>query len=143
MATLTAANSVFMLGAAGLFNVPIKIQGYSADDAFATEEVEFIEKFIGVDGILSAGYTPYMVTLEFTLQADSASNDIMDTIISAQKVKREVILLNASIQVPAVAKLYTFTTGFFDKGPVMPSAGKTLKPRKYSLVFQDLSVAPI
>lgn len=143
MATLTAANSVFMLGAAGLFNVPVKLQGYSADDAFATEEVEFIEKFIGVDGILSAGYTPYMVPLEFTLQADSASNIIMDGIISAQKVKREVILLNAAIQIPALSQLFTFTTGFLDKGPVMPSAGKTLKPRKYSLVFQDLTTAPL
>lgn len=143
MATITSANSTFMLGAAGLFNVPVKIQGYAADDAFATEEVEFMEKYIGVDGKLSGGYTPYIVPLDFTLSADSASNAIMDAIIQAEKATKEKIILNATILIPSIGFIYAFTTGMLDKGPVMPSSGKALKPRKFSLSFQDCSPAPL
>ena len=143
MATITAANSTFMLGASGLFNVPVQIQGYSADDAFATEEVEFMEKYMGVDGKLSAGFTPYIVPLDFTLQADSKSNAVLDAIVAAEKVTREKIVLNATIIIPSIGFIYAFTTGYLDKGPVMPSAGKVLKPRKYSIAFQDVSVAPV
>ena len=132
-----------MLGAARLFNVPVKIQGYAADDAFATEEVEFMEKYIGVDGKLSAGYTPYIVPLDFTLSADSASNDILDAIIAAEKATREKIVLNATIMIPSTGRLYAFTTGYLDKGPIMPSSGKVLKARKFSISFQDASVAPV
>jgi hypothetical protein len=143
MATITSANSVFMLGVAGLFNTPVQIQGYAADDAFASGEVEFMEKYLGVDGKLSAGFTPYIVPLDFSLQADSASNKIMLAIIAAEKVKREKLVLNATIQIPSIGLIFAFTTGFLDKGPVMPSAGKVLKPNKYSLAFQDLSSAPM
>ena len=143
MATITSANSVFMLGVAGLFNVPVKIQGYSADDAFTAEEVTFMEKYMGIDGKLSAGFTPYITQLDFTLQADSASNDVLDAIIAAEKVTREKLVLNATIIIPSTGRIYAFTTGYLDKGSVMPNAQKTLRPRKFSLAFQDLSVAPV
>ena len=143
MATITSTNAVFMLGAAGLYNVPVRMQGWSADDAFASEEVEFMEKYIGVDGKLSAGFTPYIVPLDFTLSPDSSSNSIMDAIIAAEKATREKIQLNVTISIPSINRTYAFTTGYLDKGPIMPSAGKILKPRKFALAFQDCSAAPI
>lgn len=143
MSTITAANAVFMLGAASLFNVPVQMQGYAADDAFATDEVEFMEKYIGVDGKLSAGFIPYIVMLDFTLSPDSVSNKIMDTIITTEKVTREKLVLNATIMIPSIGLIFAFTHGYLDKGSVMPSAGKILKPRKFSLAFQDLSPAPV
>ena len=143
MATITSSNSIFMLGVSNLFNIPVQMQGYSADDAFSIEDVEMMEKFIGVDGRLSAGYTPYIVPLEFTLMADSASTLMMDALIAAEKVAREKYELNATIVIPGVGFVYAFTRGYLDKASVMPSAGKTLKPRKFSLAFQDLSAAPV
>jgi hypothetical protein len=143
MSTITAANSIFMLSAVGLYNVPVQMQGYAADDAFASEEVEFMEKYMGVDGKMSAGFTPYIVPLDFNLQADSASILIMDAIIAAEKATREKIQLNATIILPSIGMVFAFSTGFLDKGPVGPTAGKVLKPRKYSLAFQDLSAAPV
>jgi hypothetical protein len=143
MATITAANSVFMLQVNNLYNIPVQMQGYAADDAFASEDVEFMEKYMGVDGRLSVGFTPYIIPLDFNLQADSASNAIMDAIISTEKTLREKLVLHATIILPSTGYVYNFSTGYLDKGPVMPSAGKVLKPRKYSLAFQDLSVAPV
>ena len=39
-ATLTVANSVYMLMIVDLFPVPQQLQGYSVDDVFSTEAVE-------------------------------------------------------------------------------------------------------
>jgi hypothetical protein len=142
MSTITAANSVFTLGASGLFNVPVKIQGYSADDAFTVEDVQFMEKYMGVDGHLSAGWTPYIVPLDFTLSPDSPSIAIMNALVAAEKATREKIQLNASILIPSLGLVFAFTTGYLDKGAIMPAAGKVLKPMKYSLAFQDMSAAP-
>lgn len=143
MATITSANSVFTLGASGLFNVPVKIQGYSADDAFSVEEVQFMEKYMGVDGHLSAGWTPYIVPLDFTLSPDSPSLSVMNSIIAAEKATREKIQLNASILIPGLGLIFSFTSGYLDKGAIIPSAGKILKPMKFSLAFQDVSAAPM
>ena len=110
MSTLTSANSVLMLGVANLYNTPVQIQGYSVDDAFAVEEVEMGETLMGIDGKLSSGYTPYPVPLEVTLQANSASNDVFDAIIQAEAIAREKYQLNASILIPSISMLFTFTT---------------------------------
>ena len=143
MSTITAANSVFMLGAASLYNIPVQMQGYAADDAFSSDEVEFMEKYIGVDGKLSAGFIPYIIMFDFTLSPDSASNIVMDAIIAAEKVTREKLVLNATIMLPSTGFICAFTTGYLDRGSVMPSAGKILKPRKFSLAFQDMTPAPV
>ena len=143
MSTITSANSIFMLSAVDLYNVPVQIQGYAADDAFASEEVEFGESVIGVDRKASFGFTPYLTPLDFTLQADSASILIMEAIIAEEKASGEKIILNATIILPGIGRIYAFSKGGLMKGPVGPSAGKVLKPRKYALVFEDLSSAPV
>ena len=143
MQTLTSANSVLMIGIANLFNVPVPIQGYATDDAFATEDVDTAETMMGVDGKLSAGFTPYPVSLDINLQADSASNIFFDAWIQAEAVAREKYIANATILLPGTGLLYAFTRGFMTKVNVMPSAKKVLQARKFTIVFQNLSRAPV
>lgn len=143
MTTLTSANSVLMIGIANLYNVPVQIQGYATDDAFATGDVDTAETMMGVDGRLSAGFTPYPVTLDINLQADSISNLIFDAWIQAEAVTREKYIANASILLPGTGLLYVFTRGFMTNVNVMPAAKKVLQARKFSLVFEKLSRAPV
>jgi hypothetical protein len=143
MATITSANSVLMLGVAGLFNVPIQIQGFSADDAFSLEDVDMAETMIGVDGKMSAGWIPIIKPLEITLQADSPSNDFFDALITAESVSREKYKLNGTILLKGTSRLYALTTGYLKRGNLMPAAKKTLQPRKFLLEFQDVTPAPV
>ena len=143
MATLTSSNSVLMIGIANLYNVPVQIQGYATDDAFTTEEVDTAETMMGVDGKLSAGFTPYPVTLDINLQADSASNLFFDAWIAAEAVAREKYIANATILLPGTSFLYAFTRGFMTKASVMPANKKILQPRKFTIVFQNISRAPV
>lgn len=143
MATITSANSVLMLGVAGLFNTPIQIQGFSADDAFSLEDVDMAETMIGVDGKMSAGWIPIIKPLEITLQADSPSNDFFDTLITAENVAREKYKLNGTILLKGTGRLYALTTGYLKRGNLMPAAKKVLQPRKFLLEFQDVTPAPV
>ncbi|MGZ8442539.1 MAG: phage tail fiber protein [Candidatus Binatia bacterium] len=143
MATLTTANSVFMLGVASLYNVPVKIEGFTTDDSFAVEDVTNAEVMMGLDGKMSAGYTPYPTVLPVTLQADSASNLIFDTLLQAEKLAREKYELNGTILIPSINRIFTFTRGFMTKASPMPANKKILQPRKFELTFQDMAWAPV
>ncbi len=143
MATLTTANSVLMLSFINFYNAPMQIQGYAVDDAFAIANVKTAETKMGVDGILSAGYTPYPVPLEINLQADSASNSVFDAVINAQNVAREVFVVNGTILIQGTGVLYALTRGFLEDISPMPGAKKVLEPRKFSITFQSITGAPV
>ena len=143
MATLTSANSVLMLGVANLYNVPIQIQGFATDDAFTAADVETAETMMGVDGKLSAGFTPYPTTIEISLQADSPSNLFFDAIINAELVAREKYVMNGSILIPSLGQLFSMTTGFLGKVTKVSAAKKVMQPRKFEIVFQSVVGAPV
>jgi hypothetical protein len=143
MSTITSANSTLYLGVANLFNVPVRIEGYATDDAFTAADVTTAETMMGVDGKLSAGFTPYPVPLEIALQADSASMAFFEAVITAEALAKEKYIMNGTILLPATGRLYTFTRGFLQKASPMPAAKKVLQPRKFEIVFQNMTAAPV
>ena len=143
MATLTTSNSVLLLSITGLFPVPVPIQGFATDDAFASEEVQNGETMMGVDGKLSAGFTPYAVPLIINLQADSLSNDIFDAWIGAELRSRDKYKANASVLIQGTGELFTFSNGYLTKFMSMPEAKKILQPRRFTIEFEEMTKGPI
>ena len=117
MATLTAANCSLFLSITGLFPVPQQIQGFATDDAFAADEVEFAQTVMGVDGVMSGGYTPVMTPLNITLQPDSPSMSFFETIISAQKTARDVFRIDGFASLPSMAWRSLWTALTICRGP--------------------------
>lgn len=142
MADLTSANSVLILSVDGLYN-SIAIQGYSVDDAFATDDVKPTEVLMGVDGKLSAGYTPYPVPLHVMLQADSASIPVFDTWLTAMAGTKTMLFGNVTIMVPALLTTWTLTKGALTSASVMPGAKKIMQPRRYEITFESAVAMPI
>lgn len=142
MSTLTSANSVLALSVVNLYPTPQLIQGYAVDDAFAFPDVKPNETLMGVDGILSAGYTPYPVNQEIMLQADSLSNLIFDNWISAEQTARETYFASATLIYPSLAALFTFTRGVMTSASPVPTAKKVIQPRKFSITWQSVTRAP-
>lgn len=140
--TLTSANSVLAIQVAGLFPVPQIMQGYATDDMFSMGDVDTSEVLMGVDGHLSAGYVPVAREFTFTLQADSDSNDIMDALIAAEDAGKEKYVVNGTISLPGLGNKFVMTRGFLGSVTPMAAAGKTLKPRKFTIKFQSISKAP-
>ncbi len=143
MATITSANAVFKLGIQNLYNTPVTIDGFAVDDAFMVSEVDMAETLMGVDGKLSAGFTPYIVPFEFSIMADSNAGPIMDALIAAEKITKEKYVLNATIMLPSIGLIYAFTTGYLKNGSLMPAAKKVLQSRKFSIDVQDMTPAPL
>lgn len=140
--TITAANSVYMLSIAGLFDQPQRLQGYAADAAFSTESVETVETVLGVDGNLSAGWLPVAYTQTMQIMPDSLSSLIFEEWHNAQQSAREVFSANATILLPATGRQYTLTRGFLKGYVPIPEAAKTLRARSFSIIWASIAGAP-
>lgn len=141
--TITSANSVFTLLIPGLLPAPFNVQGYAADDAFSVDAVESAETMMGVDGKMSAGYTPFITPMTVTLQADSASVDIFDQWLGAQQASRETLPATATITLPAVNKSYVLTNGVLKRIKQFPDNKKVLQPVQYSIDWESVTAVPI
>lgn len=139
--TITAANSVILLSVAGLFPVPQRIQGFSADDLTDTDGVEPTETMMGIDGRLSAGWVPVPVNQNFSLMADSPSNDFFDAWLQAEETAREKYIATGSLVLPAIGKKYAMTRGFLVGLSKFPAVRRTLQPRRFSIRWERVTPA--
>lgn len=135
MATLTVANSVMTLTCSELGIGPVQIKGFQTDDAFDTPNVKPAEVMIGVDGVKSQGYVPYLVPFKFFLQADSVSIAIMDVIKESQDAAQDVYDLGVSLSAPGLGKLWTFTDGTLTDLKPTPQGKKMMQGQNYEITF--------
>ena len=143
MATITAANAVFMISVDGLFAAPVQLQGFAADDVFSHALVAPVETLMGVDGFLSGGWTPQPKVQTIALQADSPSNVVFDTWYQAQEQIREVYLANAHITLASINRTFTCIQGFLTNYPPMADARRILQPRRFTVTWQSITGAPL
>jgi hypothetical protein len=131
--TITSANSVFTITVAGLFPTPVQLQGYSADKAWDTAAVVVTETQIGVDGRKTAGLVFNAIKQTISFQADSPSVKYFEAIYAAQLAMRDVLYLSAVILLPATGEAYVCNKGTLEDYNAVPSAGKVLTPREFSI----------
>lgn len=141
--SITAANSVFMLAILGLYPIPQQLQGYSADAAFDTEAADSAEIVIGVDGIMSAGYVPYVTRQTISIMPDSPSSLLFEDWMAAQKAAREVYYANASITLPSVSRAYVLTNGVITSFPAIPGTRKVLQARQFTITWGSIDPVPV
>lgn len=137
--TITSANSVFTIVVAGLFPAPVQLRGYASDKAFTTEAIDLAEVQIGVDGRMTAGYTPNVVKQTISLQADSPSKDIFTAMIQAMKTAREVFYISGSIALPSTGESFTLTRGILTNAKQIPDAQKVLQPVDYVITWESVN----
>lgn len=143
MATITAANAVFTLSVPQVFPAPIQLQGYAADDAFATEAVEPAEVMLGVDGIASAAFVPFLTKTIIALQADSPSLYLFDQWLGAQVAAQEIYLATASIALLSINKTFALIAGTLTRVVQFPAAKKVLQPLSFEITWQSVTPAHI
>ncbi len=139
--TLTAANSVYMLTIRGLYP-PTRLQGFATDTAFDTEASDAIEAVMGVDGVMSAGFVPFMTRQTITLQADSDSVLVFENWMAAMKQRREVIYADAIVSLPSVQRKYALIKGVLSSWVPIPGNRKILEPRPAVITWGDIDPAP-
>ena len=142
MADITSANSVLMLGVAGLFTVPQQLAGFSADDMYEMAAVDNKEVMIGVDGILSAGWIPQIKVMSVSLQADSASNTFFESWYASEEAAKAPFFAFGVVNQPSISRVYTLANGVLKSYTPLASAKKTLQPRKFEIHWQVTLGAP-
>jgi len=96
---------------------------------------------MGVDGFLSAGWTPNPIVTTFMLQADSTSNDMFERWYQAEQTIREKYVASGSIILPATGRKYALTRGFLTNYAPTPAGKKTLQPRSFAVTWQRITQA--
>lgn len=141
--TITSANSVIMLAAGTIFPVAQQIQGYAAEDIFDTDDVEMAEVSLGLDGKQSYGYVPYNIKWRLTLQPNSDSILIFDSVITAENVLRDKMQWSGVVTLPGISKKFTMVNGVLTRGKPIPDAKKVLQPQTYEITWEKVLPAPM
>lgn len=136
--TITSANSVFTIVVPGLFPAPVQLRGYAVDKAFATEAIDLAEVQMGVDGRMTAGYTPNPTKMTVSLQADSPSKDIFMAMIQTTKTAREIFYVSGEITLPSTGEKFTLTRGILSNVKQLPDAQKVLQPMDFILTWESI-----
>lgn len=147
MTDITSANAVLtiaprttgLIGSGGAFTV----EGFASDDAFQSDSVDSTEAMMGVDGKASFGMLPYLVKQTITLQADSPSIALFETIIGAQNTLRQPIILDAVLALPAVQKSYVFTKGALTRVTPFTAGKKVLQAMAYEVTWETCVGIPL
>lgn len=136
--SITSANAILMFAISGLFDTPLQLQQFAADDIFTTNPVQTVQTAMGMDGYLAAGFVYVPITLTISLQANSPSNDIFDEWQIAQRTAQDIYLAQATVQLPSIGKKWTMNNGVCSSWPSMPSAARTLQPRRYEITWESV-----
>lgn len=136
--TITSANSVFTLVVNGLFPTPVQLEGYSSDKAFITEALELAEVNMGVDGRMTAGFTPMPTKQTISLQADSPSKSFFQAVIQSEKAAREVFWFSGSLYLPSTGESFALTRGILTSGKQIPDGAKVLQPMDFVITWQSV-----
>lgn len=143
MSSITSANAILMIGVTGLFPTAQKIEGFATDDMFDFDALELAEAQMGVDGRLTGGYVPSPLRGSLNLQADSPSNDFFESWNAAQVQTKEIYYAFGTLTIPGIGRKFTMPKGIMTTWMPIPSAGKLLRPRKASMVWEGYTPAPI
>lgn len=143
MGTITSASSSFVISIPDVFPADLIVQGYAVDDAFSHDSFDITETKMGVDGVLSGGFTPNPKRIQVALMADSPSILIFDAWASGQEVAKEAFPCTVVIAIPSIGKQYICNVGWLRGFKKLPDAKKTLEAQQFSIEFQDIQPAPI
>jgi hypothetical protein len=139
--TITSANSVVSITVPGLYGFPVQLQGYSADKAWSTDNLDIAETQIGVDGRMTAGYIFNTVKQTFSFQADSPSIAIFQSIWAAMATVRDIYYLSGTIDIPSTGESFICSKGVLKAVKTIPDANKVLAAMEFSIEWQSVRVS--
>lgn len=142
MATITAANAVFMLNVPGVTFAPTQLQGFGVDDAFTNEAVEAAETQIGVDGFGVAGYVPREVAMTIRFLASAPAPVLFENWIAYQDTIQDVAYAAGTIILPSVGRKYTCYMGALMRVSTMADVRKVLANREFRINWLPQGTVP-
>lgn len=141
--SITSADAVITLTVAGLYDTPVQLQNFMAEDIFKMAMARHAETVMGADGKKTQGYVFTMRSQTFGLLADSPSCDILDTWNNAEEQAIATFRADMQITLPSLRKVWTMTNGTLTEFNQMPDAGKLLGGRHFTIEWERAIGAPL
>jgi hypothetical protein len=141
--SITSADAVITLTVAGLFDTPVQLQKFMAEDIFKMATARHAETVMGADGKKSSGYVFTMRSQTFALLPDSASCDLLDTWINAEDQAIDTFRVDGQITLKGIGKVWTMSNGTLTEFNQMPDAGKVLQGRHFTIEWERVVGAPL
>lgn len=143
--SITSANAIVTLTVAGLYDTPIQLEGFMAEDIFKMASATHAETTMGADGRKTAGFVYTMRSQTFALQPDSPSCDVIDTWINAEQQAVDTFRADGQITLRSLGqngKVWTMSNGTLKEYNQMPDAGKVLQGRHFTIEWERVVGAP-
>lgn len=141
--SITGSNVIFTLTVPGVLLAPTQVKEFAVDDIYSADVVEPAEVMIGVDGVMSAGFIYTTTKQSITLQANSPSNDMFDAWVSAQRTLGDQYFAEGAMTYPSINRRWVMTGGALTAFPPMPDVGKVMKPRKFTITWENVFPVPM
>ena len=139
---ITSANSTAVMYL-DIFPAGIKFEQYSADGAWTSDAYAVLETRMGVDGKMSAGYTPVEKEVTFTFQANSPTLDKLDIIWQTMEISKTPLFGQISIKVPSIKKQYVLANVVLMNYKLLPDAQKILEPIDVTFRCESITSVPL
>lgn len=139
---ITSANSTAVMYL-DIFPAGIKFEQYSADGAWTSDAYAVLETRMGVDGKMSAGYTPVEKEVTFTFQANSPTLDKLDIIWQTMEVSKTPLFGQISIKIPSIKKQYVLANVVLMNYKLLPDAQKILEPIDVTFRCESITSVPL
>ena len=140
--SITSADAIITLTVAGLYNTPVQLQNFMAEDIFKTAMARHAETVMGADGKKTAGFVFTMRQQTFALLPDSPSCDVLDTWNNAEEQAVATFRADMTITFPSLKKVWTCSNGTLTEFNPMPDAGKLLQGRHFTIEWERIVGAP-
>lgn len=139
---ITSANSVAYMYL-DIFPAGIKFEQYSADGAWSSDTYSVLETRMGVDGKMSAGYTPVEKEVTFTFQANSPTLDKLDIVWQTMEVSKTPLFAQLSIKIPSIKKEFVLANAVMMNYKLLPDAQKVLEPIDVTFRCESITSVPL
>lgn len=133
---ITSANATAVMRVAELYPMGFTLSHFATDTALAQDEDTIAETRMGVDGHMSAGFTPSIQTVNISLEPGSPSIEYLNNVYLATQKNRKTYETTLVITIPSTGQVFTYTGGVMQKAKMLPDIKKVLDPVTYSFAFE-------
>ena len=141
--SITSADAIITLTVAGLYDSPVQLQQFMAEDIYDMAMARHAETVMGADGKKSAGFVYTMRQQTFALLADSPSCDLLDTWINAEEQAVDTFRVDGQITLKGIGKVWTMSNGTLTEFNQIPDGKKLLQGRKFTIEWERVAPAPL
>lgn len=137
---ITSADATLILTCEELYPNGVQIEGFSTDQIIGGEDITIAETRMGVDGRLSAGYTPTAKNVTISLEASSPSLEVMQNIYQYMESTKSQPECSLTLTIPSRNQTVSYTQGCMTRARPVPDVKKLLDPTTWGFSFAKIKV---